>query len=102
LRLRRAGERGEKMAHGVDDQLKPALVGVAVVAGAALLVGAVALVARRRRQARWLPPQQRSAASALVQSAGLAVLRLAARQVAGVILQRLSESAPAARPLPSA
>jgi hypothetical protein len=90
LRLRRAGESGERMARRLGEQLKPALIGVAVVGGAALLVGAVVLVARRRRRFGWSPPQPGSRASALVQSAGLALLRLVARQVAVAVVRRVA------------
>jgi len=91
LRLRRAGESGERMARRLGDQLKPALVGIAVVGGAALLIGAVVLVTRRRRHVGWSAPRPSSRASALVQSAGLALLRLVARQVAVALVRRISE-----------
>jgi hypothetical protein len=91
LRLRRAGESGERMARRLGEQLKPALIGVGVVAGAAVLVGVVVLVARRRRRVVWSPPERASAASALLKSAGLALLRLAARQAARALVQRMSE-----------
>jgi hypothetical protein len=91
LRLRRAGEQGERVARRLGDQLKPALVGVAVVGGAALLVGVVVLVARSRRQAtRWSAPRSSSRASALVHSAGLSLLRLVAKQVAVTLARRMS------------
>ena len=95
LRLRRAGESGERMARRLGEQLKPALVGIAVVGGAALLVGAVVLVARRRRRVVWSTPERASRASALVQSAGLALLRLVARQVAVAVVRRVAPPPPA-------
>jgi hypothetical protein len=95
LRLRRAGENGERMARRLGDQLKPALIGVAVVGGAALLVGAVVLVTRRPRPVAWSAPERASNGSALVRSAGLALLRLVARQVAVALVQRISSPPPA-------
>jgi hypothetical protein len=90
LRLRHAGESGERMARRLGEQLKPALVGIAVVGGAALLVGAVVLVARRRRHSGWSGPGRASTASTLVKSAGLALLRLVARQAAVALVRRIS------------
>ncbi|HKY36100.1 MAG TPA: hypothetical protein VJN18_09190 [Polyangiaceae bacterium] len=95
LRLRRAGESGERMARRLGEQLKPALVGVAVAGGAALLVGAVILVARRRRHVGWSVPQRPSRASPLLQSAGLMLLRLVARQVAVALVRRVAPPLPA-------
>ena len=98
MRLRRAGESGERMARRLGDQLKPALVGVAVVGGAALLVGAVVLMARRRRHVGWSAPRRASTASALLQSAGLALVRLVARQAAVALVRRISPPLPEPSP----
>ena len=83
---------GERMARRLSHELKPVLIGAAVVAGAALLVGVAALLARRRPRERWLAPARPSAAGAVARTLGLALLRLAGQQVARALAERVARA----------
>lgn len=88
--LERVEASSERIAQRLGNELKPALVGVAVVAGAAAVVGAVVLAVRGRRRQHWLAPSRPSALGALARSVGVAALRLAAQHAARAVAQRLA------------
>lgn len=98
LHPKQAGAHEERVARRLGDELKPALIGVAVVVGVALLAGTAFVVARRRHRSGWLAPQQSSKVSAMVQSAGLGLLRLVARHAARAVVQRLNGPSVAVAP----
>lgn len=97
LSLQEVGKSGEQMARRFGHQLKPVLVGVAVVAGVAVLVGVTALVARRRRPVSWLAPQP-SAFSITLRTVGIGFLRVVAQHAARTLAQRISAAALEATP----
>jgi hypothetical protein len=96
--LERVEASSERIAQRLGNELKPALVGVAVVAGAAAVVGAVVLAVRARRRHHWLAPSRPSALGALARGVGVSVLRLAAQHAARVVAQRLAAAPTDASP----
>jgi hypothetical protein len=95
--IQAAGESGQRMARRLGAQLKPALIGVAVAAGAAAVIGLV-LLARRRRPGGWQVPQPRSAVASVARQAGLGLLRWLALQAARTVAQRVATAALAEAP----
>jgi len=87
--IQAAGESGQRLARRLGAQLKPALIGVAVTAGAAAVIGLVVL-ARRRRNVGWQVPQPPSALGSLARQAGFGLLRWVALQAARSIAQRVA------------
>jgi hypothetical protein len=85
--------RGEHMGQELGQKLQPVLVGVALAAGALAVVGAVALLTRRRRSA-WLPPAEPSALRTLARNAAFALLRVAAGHAVRALTERLAAPAP--------
>ena len=97
--LHQAGQSSKAMARRITQELKPTFVTVAVVAGAALVVGVtVAIVRRGKRRHGWSAPEQPSALVTAAKGAGLWALRYVARRAAQELVSRLREPKPEPHP----
>lgn len=88
-----AGRSSEQLAARLGMELKPALIAVAAVAGAAVLAG-IGVALMRRRPRSWLPPQEPSALGRAARGLGLLLARTAARRLAEEVARRIATPAP--------
>ena len=96
--LRRVGKTGQRLAHDFGQELKPTLVVVAAVVGAAAVAGVVTAIVRGSKRGNgWLAHESPSALARVAKGAGLWALRLVARRVAQEVASRLAEPALSAR-----
>jgi hypothetical protein len=91
--LRQAEKSGENLVKNLGHELKPVVVAGIAVAALATVVGVTIALARRNRQSRWLPAEQPSPLATAARGAGMMLLRLLARQIAGQVVARLDGSA---------
>jgi hypothetical protein len=100
--LRQAEQSGQKLVKNLGHELKPVVIAGVAVAALATVAGVTVMLARRSRRSRWLPPPQPSALATAARSAGMLLLRVLARQIAGQVVARLdgSTAAPTQPALP--
>lgn len=91
--LRQAEESGQKLVQNLGHELKPVVIAGIAVAALAAVAGVGVLLARRSGRSRWLPPQRPSALANAARGAGMFLLRMLARQVAGQIVAKLDGAA---------
>jgi hypothetical protein len=91
--LRQAEKSGESLVKNLGHDLKPVVVAGIAVAALATVAGVTIALTRRNRRSRWLPAEQPSALATAARGAGMMLLRLLARQIAGQVVARLDGSA---------
>lgn len=90
--LRQAEQSGQTLVKNLGHELKPVVIAGIAVAAFATVAGVSIALARRNRRSRWLPAEQPSALGTAARSAGMLLLRMLARQIAGQVVARLDGS----------
>lgn len=91
--LRQAEQSGQTLVKNLGHELKPVVIAGIAVAAFATVAGVSIALARRNRRSRWLPAEQPSSAlGTAARSAGMLLLRMLARQIAGQVVARLDGS----------
>lgn len=90
--LRQAEKSGQDLVNNLGHELKPVVIAGIAVAALATVAGVTIALARRSRRSRWLPAEQPSALATAARGAGMMLLRLLARQIAGQVVARLDGS----------